>query len=545
MNIGQLLKEYLDTTTINDAKSGYENDDGDVYVKPVLQDDAFLMCMDDLEDLKEIRERQERNQNLTQNNSLCMYENQQQQQELTTETETNQDNVNSKNQIFSKTNQESQIFIQSQQIQMLEEQLRNAKAYIQSLLTQDETSLASPPPTTTSHPPQDNDTYYFQSYSHSSIHETMLRDTIRTNAYQDAILSSSSNNTHDNNNNNNLFYNKIVLDIGCGTGILSLFAAKAGAKQVIGIDASDVYKQAIANVHENGYEDVITIVHGKVEDLIQRKMLPLEYDSERKEYVKCVDVIISEWMGYALFFETMLPSVLYARDVLMKPKDGSMYPNRCKMYIEGCKDERLDYWNNVYGFRMNAMRKMVRDELLSEAVVESVKEEDITTDRFELKEWDLNCCSDDDLDFCALFELNQQVQVQGREGEEGEDGSDALVRVDKLVVSFDVDFDIGGYDKTIILKTGCQSGPTHWKQTTLWLHNIHNPPHDHDNDNENEKNESNVLMMGKKDVLRGKFSMKRNNINHRDMDFKVDWEVVGIDDDKVHFKGTIQSKLTA
>ena len=45
--------------------------------------------------------------------------------------------------------------------------------------------------------------------------------------------------------NQNVFNDKIVLDIGCGTGILSLFAAKAGAKLVIAVDMSDVIEQAI------------------------------------------------------------------------------------------------------------------------------------------------------------------------------------------------------------------------------------------------------------------------------------------------------------
>ena len=38
---------------------------------------------------------------------------------------------------------------------------------------------------------------------------------------------------------------KVVLDIGCGTGILSMFAAKAGAKHVIGIDQSEIIYQAM------------------------------------------------------------------------------------------------------------------------------------------------------------------------------------------------------------------------------------------------------------------------------------------------------------
>lgn len=38
---------------------------------------------------------------------------------------------------------------------------------------------------------------------------------------------------------------KVVLDVGCGTGILSMFAARAGARRVIGVDMSDVIYQAM------------------------------------------------------------------------------------------------------------------------------------------------------------------------------------------------------------------------------------------------------------------------------------------------------------
>lgn len=56
------------------------------------------------------------------------------------------------------------------------------------------------------------------------IHEEMLKDEVRTLSYRDSMY-----------NNKHLFKDKIVLDVGCGTGILSMFAAKAGAKHVYGV----------------------------------------------------------------------------------------------------------------------------------------------------------------------------------------------------------------------------------------------------------------------------------------------------------------------
>jgi len=111
--------------------------------------------------------------------------------------------------------------------------------------------------------------YYFDSYSHYGIHEEMIKDTVRTNTYRNAIV-----------RNPHLFKGKTVLDIGCGTGILCLFAASAGAKKVIGIECAHIADKAKIIVKDNNFSEVIEIVKGKVEEV------ELSVDK--------VDIIISE-----------------------------------------------------------------------------------------------------------------------------------------------------------------------------------------------------------------------------------------------------------
>ena len=162
--------------------------------------------------------------------------------------------------------------------------------------------------------------YYYASYSSPGIHRVMLQDRVRTSAYMKAICQ-----------NPHLFTGKTVLDVGCGTGVLSIFAARAGAKHVYGVDKSNIANQARQIVLDNGLDRTVTIIQGEVEEL----ELPVE----------TVDIIVSEWMGFCLFFESMLDSVLFARNKWLSP-GGLIFPDVVRLYVCGIEVCRFPLLGN-------------------------------------------------------------------------------------------------------------------------------------------------------------------------------------------------------
>lgn len=77
----------------------------------------------------------------------------------------------------------------------------------------------------------------------------MLEDNPRTDGYRQAIMS-----------NKLYFKDKVVMDVGCGTGILSIFCAQAGAKKVYAVEASNLANLAKDIVKENNLDNVIEVI---------------------------------------------------------------------------------------------------------------------------------------------------------------------------------------------------------------------------------------------------------------------------------------------
>ncbi|KAA3477214.1 protein arginine N-methyltransferase 1.1 [Gossypium australe] len=322
--------------------------------------------------------------------------------------------------------------------------------------------------------------YYFDSYSHFGIFsyssyfeftkfsftafQEMLKDVVRTKTYQNVIYQ-----------NKFLFQNKVVLDVGAGTGILSLFCAKAGAAHVYAVECSHMADMAKQIVETNGLSDVVTVLKGKIEEI----ELP----------VAKVDIIISEWMGYFLLFENMLNTVLYARDKWLV-NDGVVLPDKASLYLTAIedaeyKDDKIEFWNNVYGFDMSCIKK----QAMMEPLVDTVDQNQIVTNSHLLKTMDISKMAPGDASFTASFKLVAQRDDY----------------IHAFVAYFDVSFT--KCHKLMGFSTGPKSRATHWKQTVLYLED--------------------VLTICEGEAIVGSMTVAPNKKNPRDVDIMVKYSLSG------------------
>eukprot|EP00887_Chlorella_sp_A99_P001499 scaffold8.g1499.t1 len=352
------------------------------------------------------------------------------------------------------------------------------------------------------------DSSYFDSYSTFDIHRDMLADKasaahrmtgppwrrrrcfVRTEAYRDAME-----------RNPRLLRGARVLDVGCGTGILSMFAARGGAAAVVGVDGSEaIAAHARANIEANDLAGTVSVVHSRVEELAE---LPLPAEAHGK-----VDVLVSEWMGYALFFESMLDSVLSARDRFLRP-GGALLPDTARLFLAPAAPAAtgIPFWDDVYGFAMPGVAAALHSSALREVVVRQVAAEHVLGEGVEVRAFDLATMAPPDQDFTADFRLTVGA---------------GPVEVGALVLWFDTLFTERFCGEAPgELSTSPFGPPTHWGQAVLALRTPvrlapagGGPP------------------PGAAVALAGQLSMARSVHRHRSLDVALTYRAVAADGSK-------------
>ncbi|CAF3973029.1 unnamed protein product [Rotaria sordida] len=297
------------------------------------------------------------------------------------------------------------------------------------------------------------DKQYFESYDKFQVHELMLRDRPRVTAYYDAIMS-----------NKHLFENKVILDVGSGTGILSMFAAKAGAKLVYAVDACPtICDLAVELIKCNHLQDKIQVINKPIEDI--------------DKFDENIDIIISEWMGYVcfyLFHESMLESVIYARDHFLKLSSGNdditsdqnesiiIFPSHAYLYCAPFVDQNIrielnTMWKDYFDLNMLSILPYIKNSNLKECIIETIEPSQLVHDAQLIQSIDLRTIRIDDLyimrSFCE-FDIDNTCIISG------------------FCFWFDCYFSSNN-NSSILRSTRLTTSPysikTHWKQTLVFL----------------------------------------------------------------------------
>lgn len=261
---------------------------------------------------------------------------------------------------------------------------------------------------------------YFASYGDPGVHRLMIGDHVRTDAYRRALEAVVQPGT-------------TVLDVGTGTGILALFAARAGAEHVWAVDNSSILYVARRVAEDNDLDDAITFVRGRAEEL----ELPVR-----------VDVLVSEWMGFFALTECMFTSVIAARDRHLRV-GGQMVPSILRLYVAPVEDSTLHVecgvglWERpVYGFDFGELLEHEMRNLISTAV--ELRPSALLGPPAKLVEIDCGTAQADDFFFSSKVSLT--VERSGT--------------LHGIGGWFDVD--LGG---GVTLSTSPRWPPTHWRQS--------------------------------------------------------------------------------
>ncbi|XP_029937409.1 protein arginine N-methyltransferase 2 isoform X2 [Myripristis murdjan] len=301
------------------------------------------------------------------------------------------------------------------------------------------------------------DEEYFGSYGTLRLHLEMLSDKSRTETYRQVIL-----------NNSSCLRGKVLMDLGCGTGIISLFCARlAQPSAVYAVEASSMAEYTRQLVKQNGCEAVVTVLQGRAEEL----ELPEQ-------------------------FEFMVESVLLARDRWLR-KGGVMWPSSAALTLVPCQahsyyTEKMAFWERPYGLDFTPLQPLAQQEFFTKPKFSHVIQPDdclatpchvISLDMYTLQVEDL-----EEMKGKFHFHLEKSGTFHG------------------FTAWFAVHFEsleTGG--ETVELNTGPSSEQTHWKQTLFML--------------------DRPVCVHAGDSITGTIVLRRNPIWRRHMTVTLQWSV--------------------
>ena len=164
-----------------------------------------------------------------------------------------------------------------------------AMLYKARIIVTDETEITTAPESGLHKNLGDNITINIENHVH------MLQDTVRMSSYQRAIQ-------------NQVDEDSVVMDLGAGTGILSFFAARAGASKVYAVEKRpDIISISRQLAAENGLDEKVSYIENASQSIDPNDLDPRP------------TVMVSEIIGNAVLDEHIIEFTLDARDRLLAP----------------------------------------------------------------------------------------------------------------------------------------------------------------------------------------------------------------------------------
>jgi type I protein arginine methyltransferase len=173
----------------------------------------------------------------------------------------------------------------------------------------------------------------FDYFGRVDVHEMMLADRVRVEGYRAAIEAAVTP-------------GMVVMDAGTGSGILAMYAAKAGAARVYAVDNSAILEHAARNIEAAGLADVVQTVAG---------------DFATVELPEKVDLIITETFGSMAFVEGASVDLRACCARNLKP-GGRVLPDGVDFYVAPVSDPEVlrravGVFDDIHGVNLSPLRR--------------------------------------------------------------------------------------------------------------------------------------------------------------------------------------------